>query len=99
MPEKDNNGVKTPFFCQLDNERHPATDDRYQCIECGRLVCASCFEAQKCVSLCPCQKSLYMMFLVMFCLRFRVDFWVVKNNLQISSMICVNFFRKAVHGR
>ncbi len=53
--------LRTPFHCQLDNERHPATEDRHQCMECGRVLCCECFNAQKAVGmlLCPfCNGSL-----------------------------------------
>ncbi len=32
------------FFCQLDNEKHPATDSAFQCEECNRTVCEDCYE-------------------------------------------------------
>lgn len=32
------------FFCQIDSENHPSTDNAYQCSSCNRFVCASCFE-------------------------------------------------------
>ena len=32
------------FFCQLDNEKHPATHSAYQCEECNRMVCEDCYK-------------------------------------------------------
>lgn len=32
------------FHCQMDEERHPATDSAYECEQCNRIVCANCFE-------------------------------------------------------
>ena len=46
--------LRTPFHCQLDNERHPATEDRHQCMECGRVICCDCFNAQKAVGMLSC---------------------------------------------
>lgn len=54
MVENDSSQVLSPFFCQLDNEKHPSTEDRYQCLECGRLICSSCYETQQMVGLTNC---------------------------------------------
>ena len=31
------------FFCQVDNQTHPATDVAFQCSQCGRFICEMCF--------------------------------------------------------
>ena len=32
------------FFCQLDNEKHPATHSAYECEQCNRTVCEDCYK-------------------------------------------------------
>ncbi|MFX0208091.1 MAG: hypothetical protein ACFFDT_19045, partial [Candidatus Hodarchaeota archaeon] len=54
MADEEERLVRVPFFCQLDNERHAATEDRYQCRECGRTICSTCYEAQSIVGLSRC---------------------------------------------
>lgn len=39
---EDMSGI--PFFCQIDGESHPTTDKAYQCTNCKRFVCDSCFK-------------------------------------------------------
>ncbi|UCG03411.1 MAG: DNRLRE domain-containing protein [Candidatus Heimdallarchaeota archaeon] len=49
------------FFCQIDGQKHPATDSAYECEECSRNVCGSCHESSKVVGIggCPfCQGRL-----------------------------------------
>ncbi|MFW9777200.1 MAG: zinc ribbon domain-containing protein [Candidatus Heimdallarchaeota archaeon] len=43
------------FFCQLDNEKHPATDSGYECEQCSRMICASCYTnmSQTGITACP----------------------------------------------
>ena len=31
------------FFCQLDSERHPASESAYECQRCGRRICRRCY--------------------------------------------------------
>ncbi|MHA2244168.1 MAG: cache domain-containing protein [Candidatus Hodarchaeales archaeon] len=42
------------FFCQLDNEKHPATDSAYQCDKCSRMVCENCFNDAKSAGMVQC---------------------------------------------
>jgi rRNA maturation endonuclease Nob1 len=42
------------FFCQLDNEKHPATHSAYQCEQCARHVCDSCYRDMIMVGLSDC---------------------------------------------
>ncbi|MHA2202280.1 MAG: cache domain-containing protein [Candidatus Hodarchaeales archaeon] len=42
------------FFCQLDNEKHPATDSAYQCDKCSRMVCEDCFNDAKSAGMVQC---------------------------------------------
>ena len=35
--------IRKPFFCQIDNERHPASDSAYECQDCGRRICRRCY--------------------------------------------------------
>ncbi|UCE12299.1 MAG: hypothetical protein JSV04_08860 [Candidatus Heimdallarchaeota archaeon] len=42
------------FFCQLDNEQHPATDSAYQCDKCSRMVCEDCFNDAKSAGMVQC---------------------------------------------
>ena len=42
------------FFCQLDNEKHPAMDSAYQCEQCARHVCDSCYREINMVGLSNC---------------------------------------------
>ncbi|MFX1286651.1 MAG: hypothetical protein ACFFB5_23645 [Promethearchaeota archaeon] len=44
---------RVSFFCQIDQQNHPATDPAYQCSDCSRLVCNSCYEAQTGIFGCP----------------------------------------------
>ncbi|UCG04075.1 MAG: hypothetical protein JSW11_08820 [Candidatus Heimdallarchaeota archaeon] len=44
----------TPFFCQVDNEQHPATDIAYQCQQCSRFVCEKCFLDMKAAKMATC---------------------------------------------
>ena len=42
------------FFCQLDNEKHPATDSAYRCDKCSRMVCEDCFNDAKSAGMVQC---------------------------------------------
>ncbi|MFX1286586.1 MAG: DNRLRE domain-containing protein [Promethearchaeota archaeon] len=42
------------FFCQIDGQKHPATDSAYECEKCSRNVCASCHESSKVVGISAC---------------------------------------------
>ncbi|MHA1940594.1 MAG: zinc-ribbon domain-containing protein [Candidatus Hodarchaeales archaeon] len=42
------------FFCQLDNEKHPAMDSAFQCETCARHVCDSCYRDMNMVGLVNC---------------------------------------------
>ena len=42
------------FFCQLDNEKHPAMDSAFQCELCARYVCDSCYRDMNMVGLSSC---------------------------------------------
>ncbi len=33
----------TPFHCQLDGVKHPATERAYQCVTCGHIICIACY--------------------------------------------------------
>ncbi|MFW9779336.1 MAG: hypothetical protein ACFFE8_10830, partial [Candidatus Heimdallarchaeota archaeon] len=49
------------FFCQLDNEQHPATDSAYECSTCSRMICEDCYTSAGKVGIvvCPyCQGNL-----------------------------------------
>ncbi|MFX0171660.1 MAG: hypothetical protein ACFE9L_07050 [Candidatus Hodarchaeota archaeon] len=46
--------VRVPFFCQLDNETHPITENAFQCQICARYVCGECFEELVLVKVCQC---------------------------------------------
>ncbi len=53
--------VGKPFFCQMDGDKHPATDSGYQCVSCGRLVCEYCYleMIHANITICPfCQQNL-----------------------------------------
>jgi hypothetical protein len=43
------------FFCQLDNEKHPETDSGYECEQCSRMICGSCYTdmSQTGITACP----------------------------------------------
>ncbi|MFX0086418.1 MAG: hypothetical protein ACFFAU_12180 [Candidatus Hodarchaeota archaeon] len=43
------------FFCQIDKEYHPVTNDRYLCLDCDRFLCLQCYTSQQSVGLnrCP----------------------------------------------
>ena len=47
-------GLGIPFFCQLDQAHHPATVAAYQCDQCARYVCQTCYEAIQSVQLREC---------------------------------------------
>ncbi|MHA2248253.1 MAG: hypothetical protein ACXADY_25105, partial [Candidatus Hodarchaeales archaeon] len=49
------------FFCQIDNEQHPATESAYRCKKCSRMLCKRCYKNEKSVDIpkCPyCQGTL-----------------------------------------
>ncbi|MFX1517883.1 MAG: DNRLRE domain-containing protein [Promethearchaeota archaeon] len=55
----DSEIVPTPkerrsFFCQIDGQKHPATDSAYECEECSRNVCGNCYESSKAVGISSC---------------------------------------------
>jgi len=50
----DERSEYVPFFCQIDSESHPSTENRYQCIACGRLVCEVCYDSQMSVGMIVC---------------------------------------------
>lgn len=39
--------LREDFFCQMDNDIHSKIDEAYQCIQCLRFVCKSCFDVMK----------------------------------------------------
>ncbi|MHA2225072.1 MAG: zinc-ribbon domain-containing protein [Candidatus Hodarchaeales archaeon] len=45
VPANYNHKKRVSFFCQLDNEKHPATDSAFQCEQCARYVCDSCYRS------------------------------------------------------
>lgn len=48
-------GKGKPFFCQLDNAQHPSTDSAYQCDQCSRKICGTCYDeiSHTGVTVCP----------------------------------------------
>ncbi len=42
------------FFCQIDREYHPATNDKYHCVDCDRFLCLQCYTSQQLVGLNTC---------------------------------------------
>ncbi len=42
------------FFCQLDNEQHPATESAYECGKCSRTVCSDCYDQSRDVGVAKC---------------------------------------------
>ncbi|MFX0173419.1 MAG: hypothetical protein ACFE9L_16115 [Candidatus Hodarchaeota archaeon] len=39
-----NQGRTTQFFCQLDQETYPVTQNAYQCLQCTRYICTRCYD-------------------------------------------------------
>jgi rRNA maturation endonuclease Nob1 len=54
IPMIQNAEKRISFFCQLDNEKHPAMDSAFQCEECARYVCDSCYRDMHMVGLSDC---------------------------------------------
>ncbi|MHA1945200.1 MAG: zinc-ribbon domain-containing protein [Candidatus Hodarchaeales archaeon] len=54
VPTIHNHEKRVSFFCQLDNEKHPAMDSAFQCEECARHVCAACYRDMNMVGLSNC---------------------------------------------
>lgn len=54
VPTINDFGKRISFFCQLDNEKHPAMESAYQCEQCARHVCNSCYKEINMVGLSDC---------------------------------------------
>jgi len=39
--------LREDFFCQIDNDIHPKDENAYQCQQCLRFVCESCYQVMK----------------------------------------------------